>query len=47
MLSMETWFLEIPSSLQPLSPDPSFIPRQLLMVQSCNGTGEMIWGKNY
>lgn len=44
VLSMETWFLEIPSSLQPLSPHPSLIPIQLLMVQ-LNGTAEMIWGK--
>lgn len=46
VLSMETWFLETPSSLQPLFPDPSFMPRQLLMVQSCNGIAERIWGKN-
>lgn len=32
MLSMEIWFLEIPSSLQPHFPDPSLMPRQLSMV---------------
>lgn len=47
MLSMETWFLEVPSSPQPLFPDPSFMPRQLLMVQPCNGIAEITSAKNY